>query len=139
MLYTEICYPEKKSMGSECKRILIIDPDIMSVYPLYSDLIRDGFTVETSSNLREAVERIKDVKFCCVIMDVNLPRIKGYDAVSILKAIDPKVKIIMTTNKNSMEIEAEVRKQDIVYYYIKSFDRRELVEAVKDVYQRQQK
>ncbi|MBN2589841.1 MAG: response regulator [Sedimentisphaerales bacterium] len=126
-------------MGSECKRILIIDPDVMSVYPLYSDLIRDGFTVETSRNLREAVERIKDIKFCCVIMDVDLPRIKGYDAVSILLAIDPELKIIMTTNKNSIEIETEVRKQDIVYYYIKSFDREELVEAVNDVYKRQQK
>lgn len=126
-------------MGSECKRILIIDPDIMSVYPLYSDLIRDGFDVETSCNIREAVERIKDIKFCCVIMDVDLPRIKGYDAVSILLAIDPDLKIIMTTNKNSMETETEVRKQDIVYYYIKSFDRGELVEAVHDVYQRQQR
>ena len=126
-------------MGSECKRILIIDPDVMSVYPLYSDLIRKGFTVETSLNLREAVERIKDIKFCCVIMDVNLPRIKGYDAVSILKAIDPKVKVIMTADKNSLETEAEVRKQDIVYYYIKSFDREELLEAVNDVYQRQQR
>ena len=124
-------------MGSECKRILIIDPDIMSIYPLYSDLVRRGYTVETSINIREAVDRIKDIKFCCVIMDVDLPRIKGYDAVSILLAIDPDLKIIMTSNKNSIEIEAEVRKQDIVYYYIKSFDRGELVEAVNDVYQRQ--
>ena len=126
-------------MGSECNRILIIDPDIMSIYPLYSDLIRDGFTVETSINIRAALERIKNVKFFCVIMDVDLPQIKGYDAVSILLAIDPELKIIMTSNKNSIETEAEVRKQDIVYYYIKSFDRGELVEAVNDVYQRQQK
>jgi len=125
-------------MGSECKRILIIDPDVMSVYPMYADLVRNDFDVETCCNLREAVGRIKDVKFCCVIMDVDLPKIKGYDAVSILQTINPDLKIIMTSNKNSLEIEAEVRMQDIVYYYIKSFDRGELVEAVCDVYRRQQ-
>ncbi len=123
-------------MGSECKRILIIDPDIMSVYALCSDLIRDGFVIETCISLREAVERIKDVKFSCVIMDVNLPTIKGYDAVSILKTIDPEIRVIMTSGKNSLEIESEVRKQDIVYYYIKSFDRNELLEAVRDIYKK---
>ena len=126
-------------MGSEYKRILIIDPDVMSVYALCADLIRDGFVIENCISLREAVERIKDVNFCCVIMDVNLPRIKGYDAVSILKTIDPEIKVIMTSKKNSLEIESEVRKQDIVYYYIKSFDRNELLEAVRDVYQKKSK
>ena len=61
---------------------------------------------------------------------------KGYEAVSILKAIDPKVQIIMTAAKNSMDLEVEVRKQDIFYYYIKSFDREELKEAVRDVFRK---
>ena len=120
-------------MKIECKRILILDPDTINVYRLFSDLIKDDFTVETSCSIREAVERIKDVRFDCVVMDVNLPKIKGYDAVSILKAMDPKIKIIMTSEKNNMELEAEVRKQDISYYHIKSFDRQELVEAIRDV------
>lgn len=120
-------------MKVKCKRILILDQDTMNVYRLFSDLIKDGFTVETSCSIREAVERIKNVKFDCIVMDVNLPKIKGYDAVSILKTIDPSVKIIMTSEKNDIQLETEVRKQDIVYYHIKSFDRMELVEAVRDV------
>ena len=123
-------------MKVECKRILILDPDTINVYRLFSDLIKDGFIVETSCSIREAVERIKDVKFDCVVMDVNLPKIRGYDAVSILKALDSKIKIVMTSEKNDMELETEVRKQDISYYHIKSFDRQELVEAVRDVCQK---
>jgi len=123
-------------MKVECKRILIFDPDNINVNRLFSDLIRYGFAVETSFSMEDAVERIKDIKFDCVVMDVNLPKIKGYDAVSILKAIDPNLKIIMTTEKNDMELEAEVRKQDICYYHIKSFGRQELVEAVRDICQK---
>jgi len=120
-------------MSISCKRILILDQDTINVYRLFSDLIREGFAVETSRSIKDAVQRIKDVKFDCVVMDVNLPKIKGYDAVSILKAIDSDLKIIMTSEKNNMQLEAEVRKEDIAYYHIKSFDRRELVEAVQDV------
>ena len=118
-----------------CKKILILDPDTFDVCRLFSDLLRNGFEVESCCNLQEAVGRIKNVNFDCVVMDVDIPKIKGYDAVSIIKAIDPELKIIMTSQKNDLELEKEVRKQDISYYHIKSFDRQELVEAVRDVCQ----
>ena len=115
---------------------MILDANAMDVCKLFSDLVRNGFDVESCSSLQEAVERIKNVDFDCIVMDVDIPKIKGYDAVSILKAIDPHLKIIMTSQQNDLELETEVRKQDISYYHIKSFDRRELVEAVRDVCQK---
>ncbi len=124
-------------MSVGCRRILILDPDTMAVYRLFSDLIQEGFEVESSTCITEAVDRIKDVEFDCIVMDVNLPKIKGYDAVSIIKAIDPNVKIIMTAEKNDMDLELEIRKQDIFYYHIKSFDRKELMAAICDVCQSQ--
>ncbi|MBN1975729.1 MAG: response regulator [Sedimentisphaerales bacterium] len=122
-------------MSVECKKILILDPNTIDVFRLYSDLLRNGFDVETCCSLQEAVERIKNIDFDCIVMDVDIPKIKGYDAVSIIKAVDPQIKIIMTSERNDLELETEVRKQDISYYHIKSFDRQELVEAVRDVCQ----
>jgi len=58
------------------------------------------------------------------------------DSISILKTIDPSVQVIMTAAENTAELEAEVRKQDIFYYHIKSFDREELIEAVRDVFKK---
>jgi len=118
------------------KRILIVDPDSKATRALSPLLMDEGYDVETSEGIREAAERIKDVKFDCVIMDVDLPEMRGYEAVPIIKAIDPKVQIIMTTAENTMELEAEVRKQDIFFYYIKSFDPGELREAVQDVFKK---
>ena len=115
------------------KKILILDSNTIHVFWLYSDLLRNGFMVESCGSLQEAVGKIKDINFDCIVMDVDIPKIKGYDAVSILKAVDPHIKIIMTAGKNDIELETEVRKQDISYYHIKSFDRQELVEAVRDV------
>jgi CheY-like chemotaxis protein len=118
------------------KRILIVDPDTKAVRDLSHLLMGEGYEVETSKGIKEAAERIRDVKFDCVIMDVHLPEMKGYEAVPIIKAIDPNVHIIMTASENTMELEAEVRKQDIFFYYIKSFDPEELKEAVQDVFKK---
>ena len=126
-------------MKVDNKRILITDSDIAAVYELFALFVREGYEVETSQCVREAAQRIKDVKFGCIILDVDMPKMKGYDAVSILKAIDPEIQIIMTSKNNNMDLEVEVRKQDIFYYYIKSFDREELIEAVRDVFQKQKK
>ena len=115
------------------RKILIVDPDSDAVQELSDLFVGEGYDVEVSEGITKAAERIRDVKFDCIIMDVNLPEMMGHEAVSILKAIDPKVQIIMTAAENTLELEEKVRKQDIFYYYIKSFDREELVEAVRDV------
>jgi len=115
---------------------LIVDPHCDAAQELSSILINEGYEVEISEGLTEAAERINDVKFDCVIMDVGLPEMEGYKATAILKAVDPKVQIIMTASENTAELEANVRRQDIFYYHIKSFDREELKEAVRDVFKK---
>ena len=67
-------------------------------------------------------------------MDVNLPEMKGYEAISIIKNIDPEIKIIMTTKKNTKRLEAKVREQDIFFYFIKSFEKEELKLAIHNAF-----
>jgi DNA-binding NtrC family response regulator len=120
-------------MMSLNNRILIVDPKIDFAQELVVLFSRKGYDVEMCKGLAEAIQRVKNVKFNCVIMDTKLPEIMGHEAVQVLKAIDPSVKIIMMTDQNTMELENEVRKQDIFYYYIKSFDRKELELAVSEI------
>lgn len=126
-------------MKLESKRILVVDPDEEAAPQLASVFVEEGYDVEVSASIRAMAERIRDARFDCVIMDVDLPEMAGYKAVSILKTIDPSVQVIMTAAENSAELETEVRKQDIFYYYIKSFDRDELIEAVRDVFKKIEK
>jgi CheY-like chemotaxis protein len=118
------------------RKILVVDSDTEAARELSSLFIKEGCDVEICTGITKAAERVKNVQFDCVIMDVNLPEMTGYEAVSILKAIDPKVQIIMTSAENTAELEAKVRKQNIFYYHIKSFDRKELIEAVRDAFKK---
>ena len=116
------------------KHILIIDPDDKERNALVKYLIEQKYQVECGKGLTDAVKKIAGESFKCLIMDVDLPELKGYEAVSIIKNIDPKIKIIMTTKRNSKNLESKVREQDIYYYFIKSFGNDELKLAINNAF-----
>ncbi|UCG58625.1 MAG: response regulator [Phycisphaerales bacterium] len=118
------------------RQILVVDADCRAVREVSALLAEECLGIDAAGSVGQAAEMIHDAKYDCVIMDVNLPDMKGYEAVPVLKTIDPAIQIIMTASENTLELEANVRQQDIFYYYIKSFDTEELREAVRDVFKR---
>ncbi len=116
------------------RRILIIDPDPKEREDISVFLKKENYFVETGRGLTDAIKKISEGGFSCLVMDVNLPEMKGYEAVSILKNIDPKIKVIMTTKKNTKRLEAKVREQDIFFYFIKSFGKEELKLAINNAF-----
>jgi two-component system phosphate regulon sensor histidine kinase PhoR len=116
------------------KRILIIDPNCTERTVIAAFLRGENFNVETGRGLPDAIKKISISSYDCLIMDVNLPEMKGYEAVSIIKNIDPEIKIIMTTKKNTKKLEAKVREQDIFFYFIKSFGKDELKLAIQNAF-----
>lgn len=114
------------------KRILIIDPDENDRNVMATFLRQHNYSVETAKGLSDALKKVSEGCYDCLIMDVDLPEMKGFDAVSIFRNIDPKIKVIMTAKKNSMELESKVREQDIYYYFIKSFGKDELRLAINN-------
>lgn len=116
------------------KRILLIDADDEERKKLERALENEYPLMETGKNFFDAIKKIGEKRYSCLIMDVNLPEMKGYDAVSILKKIDPEIKVIMTTKKNNKRLETKVREQDIFFYFIKSFGTDELKLAVSNIF-----
>jgi DNA-binding NtrC family response regulator len=116
------------------KKILIIDPDNNDRKSLLSFLQNKEQLVEAAPGLTDAIKKITSNHFHCVIMAVEIPEMKGYEAVSIIKNIDSETKVIMTTKKNTKELEAKVREQDIFYYFIKPFGKEELKLAIKNAF-----
>lgn len=116
------------------KRILIIDPNTKDRNELKHCLLNEHYQVETGKNLADAVQKISEYCYDCLILDVDLAEMKGYEAVPILKCIDPQLRIILTTQKNSKRLESKVREQNIFFYYIKSFGKEELMLAIHNAF-----
>ncbi|MCJ7643540.1 MAG: response regulator [Candidatus Aminicenantes bacterium] len=116
------------------KRILVIDSSAKVRRDLETFLKNENYYIETGRRLTEAIKKISQGYFDCLILDVDLPEMKGYEAVPILKNLDPKIKIIMTAGKNTKRLEAKVRAQDIFFYFIKSFGKDELKLAIENAF-----
>ncbi len=114
------------------KKILIIDPDKESRDELATFLRENDYYVETGRGFCDAIQKILEGNFSCLIMDVKLPEMKGYEAIPIVKNLDPKIKVIITTKKNTKMLEAKVREHDVFFYFIKSFGKEELKLAINN-------
>jgi len=121
------------------RRILIADPDPQFAGRLSALLSAEGCEVEAVEGVTDAAARLRDVDFHCVVVDEDLPEMKGHDAVPVLRTISPDVPIIMTAGRNSLEIERCVRRRDVFFYHVKSFDLRELLTAVRNALGRAEK
>ena len=117
-------------MRKNYKDILIIDPN-KNIAENYQLMFKDlDFTVDICSSLSRAVQKMKANWFTCIIMDVDLPEMKGYQAIKIIKMLNSRVKIIVTATQNTRDLETKIREQNIFYYYLKSFEIDELKQAV---------
>ena len=127
-------WPQREIQMAAERRVLIIDPDPRERRELVHSLKGERYFIDTGSSLSEAIKKVSEGWFDCLVIDINLPEMKGYEAVPILKNLDPKLKIIMTTKKNTKDLEARAREQDIFYYFIKSFGKKELRLAIKSAF-----
>ena len=117
------------------RRIVIVDPDVEAAEEFRDMFTSRSYEVEVCTGLTDAIRAIRNAKFDCVVMDMKLPEIMGHEAVPIIRAIEPSLAVILTTASNTKEMESKARSQDIHYYYIKSFDRKELEQAVDSLFQ----
>ena len=80
------------------KRILIVDDDrdILTTYK--KGLEQSGlFEVDTFDDPEEALSNFKSGLYDCLIIDIRLPKIDGFELYDRMKAIDDKVKICFIT------------------------------------------
>ena len=70
----------------------------------------------------EALEKVRLRAYDLIFLDLSLPDISGPDLITKIKVELPEVKIIVTTESYSEELEIEVREKGIIYYLIKPID-----------------
>jgi CheY-like chemotaxis protein len=82
-------------------RILCVEDNDDNLYMLHRRLSRAGFEVKVATNGAEAVEWAKSLLPDIIVMDLNLPKLNGWEATRQLKS-QPETKhipvIVLTAN-----------------------------------------
>ncbi len=121
------------------KKIYIIEDDINILSALKAKFSVENFLVETdsgSSVVQEVVKKIKNFKPDFIILDLILPKVSGFDVLSLLKADNEIscIPVLIFTNLSDNDSRARSKELGTDYYFIKnefSFD--EFVEKVKKI------
>jgi two-component system response regulator PilR (NtrC family) len=105
--------------------LLIVDdePDLRTLYEL--TLLREGYELETSDKVTDALARLERRRYSAVITDMRLPDGSGLDILAWLEANGRKEKALVITAFGSAENAVEALKAGAYDYLTKPVDLRQ--------------
>jgi DNA-binding NtrC family response regulator len=123
---------EQTQSPLKVEKILIVEPDEQLTKRLHPFFRKERFLTKTVKRLSEAIRNIQQEHVSVLILDVDVHDMTWDDAVPIIKGLDPSLPIIITAAQNTPELEANVLRQKVFYYHVKSFGTEELALAIRN-------
>ncbi len=115
------------------KTLLVADDDA-SIRSLLKQLLSDeGFAVLEASTGTEVVDKVKESSPDLVIMDVRMPELDGIEALSRVKASNPKTAVLIMTAFGSSNAAIRAMELGAFDYITKPFELDKISHSVKRV------
>ena len=115
--------------------ILVVDDDRKIVALVRAYLEREGFTVITAYDGREALSQARAEDPALIVLDLMLPEVDGYEVMRLLRA-DTDVPVLMLTARSSLPERIIGLEKGADDYLPKPFSPAELVVRVKAILRR---
>lgn len=118
-------------------KILVINDDKAFCESLKELLTEEGYLVKYALNGPRALRCLRSERFHLGILDLKMPRMPGNEVLKRIRAIDPKMGIIILTAYPSVDTAVETLKNEAIDYLTKPIKvedlRRAINEAVKKI------
>lgn len=117
-------------------KILIVE-DNRDLVQVLSEGFNDlNYSVESAFDGIEGLNKIRNSDYDCIILDIMLPEMDGYEVVERAREEGKDTPVIMLTAKDSIEDRVEGLNRGADDYLVKPFDFRELVARINAVTRR---
>jgi two-component system KDP operon response regulator KdpE len=123
-------------MSTRQANVLVVDdePSLRKVFR--TSLTANGFVVEEARSGEEAVDMLPQHPFDLVLLDINMPGIGGVEACREIRALAPKVGILMVTVRDAENDMVRALEAGADDYVTKPVRFRELVARMRAVLRR---
>lgn len=112
-------------------RVLVVDDEENLNWSLVASLRRENYAADGALTAEEARRRLTDMAYDCVISDVKMPGIDGFQLLSWLREWRPSTRVIMMTAFGSPSVRQEAFRNGVIAYLEKPFDLRVLKQELR--------
>lgn len=113
------------------KTILLVEDDKNQKLLYEQELRHEGYEVVTASNGKEALEKVQEKLPDIVIMDINMPKMDGIEAMGKILGKNKEIPVIINTAYSNYKDSFMSWAADA--YIVKTSDLSELKEKIKEV------
>jgi two-component system, OmpR family, response regulator ArlR len=107
-------------MNGNSKKILVVEDEKPMARALELKLNHEGFQVKSVYNGEEALLLVKKEPFDLILLDLVMPKINGFEVLSMLREFEIKTPVIVMTNLSQEQDEKKARDLGAVNVFIKS-------------------
>lgn len=119
-------------------KILIVEDEEALRDIMIRSLAKERYVVESAASFQEALLKISDYDYDCIVLDIMLPGGSGLDLLEELKAMRKKDSVIIVSAKDSLEDKVAGLDLGADDYLTKPFHLAELNARIKSIIRRKQ-
>ena len=123
-------------MSQPAIRILVVDDETAIRRALRPPLLELGFQVTEASRGEEAIQLLRTAACDVVLLDINMPGIGGIETLRRIRAVSPRLPILMLTVRDGEEEKVEALELGADDYVTKPFSTRELIARIRTAVRR---
>ena len=117
-------------------RVLVVDDEPAIRRALRAPLVELGFQLSEASRGEEALQLLRASAIDVVLLDVNMPGIGGIETLRRIRAIFPRLPVLMLTVRDAEEEKVEALENGADDYITKPFSVRELIARIRTAVRR---
>jgi CheY-like chemotaxis protein len=119
------------------RRVLVVDDD-PGARRLYGAFLRSkGIEVHDAESGVEAVQKVEQTPFNLVVMDLDMPGIDGWMAMSLIRARAPEMPLLILTALHGSDFEERAAKLGVAEILHKPVPHDDFVRAIERALRRQ--
>ena len=121
----------------ETARILVVDDD-RSVRKVLTAILEDeGYSVESVSTAKKAMERTRRKVYNLALIDIRLPDMEGIELLTKMKDTTPKMRKIIITGYPTLQNAVAAVNRGADAYILKPFEMENVLETIKEELRKQ--
>lgn len=114
-------------------RIIVVDDDKEQVDILQKILAKEGYSVETTTDPKDALQKINHGNYHIAIADIRMPEMDGIELLCEIKKSKPSVRVILITAFGDWGVYAKALGEGATDFLSKPFKIDDITASVKKV------